>query len=203
MSHKWERIVQQGEQLLKEMAFSEAAKQFEKALKEAERIGDADMRAESLQFLAMAHLECGSKAQADEESIRAAEIAKRRWGETSREYGQCLQFLADLLVDMNELSRAESIVSTSTGIIADSVLNHDCHSCRSALMGAYTLQLEILLRQGKFEQSRQCLRQMWVSSGSNGEFEEPQPDKLNEMLQEFNVKRTLGKSWHRLDRSSA
>jgi len=203
MSRRWERIVQQGEQFLRERAFSDAAKNFEKALREAEINGDVEMRAESLQLLAMARLECGSKAQAEEQAKCAAEITKRISGEASREYGQCLQFLADLLTDMGELKRAEEIVSTSTRIIEGSVLSHDCDSYRSALMDVYTLQLEILLREGKFDQSRECLRKMWDSLRLNAKFEEPQQDKLNDMLQEFRVRRSLGKSWHRLDRSPA
>ena len=76
MSRRWERIVQQGEQFLRERAFSDAAKNFEKALREAEINGDVEMRAESLQLLAMARLECGSKAQAEEQAKCAAEITK-------------------------------------------------------------------------------------------------------------------------------
>jgi tetratricopeptide (TPR) repeat protein len=203
MSRKWQKLIEDGEQLLKEREFSAAAKVFEKALRVAEKSGDGEMRVDSLQFLAMASFECGFAAEAEQHARRATEITKVFEGQASREYGQSLQFLADLLTDMGELNRAEEIASVSVGIIEDSVTSHDCDSCRSALMNAYTLQLEIVLREGKFDRAKSCLSQMWKFSRAPAEFEEPSQERLNEFLQEFKGTRALGKNWLRYSKSLA
>jgi tetratricopeptide (TPR) repeat protein len=201
MSQKWEKLIEEGEQLLKEREFSAAAKVFEKALRIAENSGDGEMRIDSLQLLAMARRECGFAAEAEQHARRAAEITIAFEGQASREYGQSLQFLADLLIDMGELNRAEEIASVSVGIIRDSVTSHDCDSCRSALMNAYTLQLEILLRAGKFDRAKSYLSEMWKFSQPSAECKEPSQEQLDEFLQEFKENRALGKSWSRYSRT--
>jgi hypothetical protein len=102
-------------------------------------------------------------------------------------------FLADIVTGMGELNRANELASVSVGIIEGSVSSHDCDSCRAALMNAYWVQIEIMLREGEFEQAAASLRKMWQLSGSLTEFEAPTQETWQKFLQEFEEKRQPGK----------